>query len=73
MMTSNIIIKSSPMEDFPFKGSIFDSTKPSAFVPAEVFKVVKPKRVREKQPKDDRWGKGLWTPIEQRAYINFLK
>ena len=73
MLTSNIIIKSSPLEDNPLKGTIFDSQKPSAFVPAEVFKIVKPKRVRQKAPKDDRWGKGLWTSVQQKAYINFLR
>ena len=73
MLTSNIIIKSSPVEDYPFQGSIFDLQKPSAFVPAQVNKEVKPRRIREKAPRDERWGKGLWTPIEQMAYINFLK
>ena len=73
MLTSNIIIQSSPLKDHPFIGSIFDSSKPSAFVPAEVPKIVKTKRIREKAPKDDRWGKGLWNSIEQAAYIKFLK
>ena len=73
MLTSNIIIQASSLEDSLLRGSIFDSNKPSAFVPLEVTKTVKPRRQREKAPWNDRWAKGLWTPVEQVTYINFLK
>ena len=73
MLTSNIIIQGTTLEDSFLKGTIFDSNKPSAFVYLEASKTVKPRRLREKGPRDDRWAKGLWTPIEQVAYINFLK